>query len=239
MRIFGMVLRGKLAVCTACALLALSACQDHLIVENKGALGSNIVRLGDTAVANVDGTNIYLSDVERAAAAQKLIELGTPLSPKDAVFQKVLDELIDQRLMALSALRQSLDQGDEAQRRLAVFTKDMLTQSFTDVAFSVPQGVVSEPFESEFGWHVLEVLGKRKGKQPSFEEMRDEILNFMTYDEIQNLVKELRSGGDVQLLFGQAITDKLENNKENTLASDKQTPKLRDSQAPAPASDDE
>ena len=122
---------------------------------------------------------------------------------------------------------------------LGFFTKDMLTQSFTDVAFSVPQGVVSEPFESEFGWHVLEVLGKRKGKQPSFEEMRDEILNFMTYDEIQNLVKELRSGGDVQLLFGQAITDKLENNKENTLASDKQTPKLRDSQAPAPASDDE
>ena len=314
MRIFKIGFMVKVATFALTGLFVLTACQDRLIVENKGALGSNIVRLGDTAVASVDGTNIYLSDVERAAMAQKLIKPGEPLSPKDAIFQKVLDELIDQRLMALSALRRSLDQGDEAQRRLAVsrerilssllveehlkenvnetslrkmydaqaslrnrgdeirarhilvetedeiktvikrleegedfgavakdvsidrtsrvsngdlgyFTKDMLTKDFTDVAFTTPLNTLSVPFKSEFGWHVIEVLGRRKGKQPNFAEMRDEILNFMTYDEIQNLVKDLRDSGDVQLLFGQAIVDKPDGEATPP-------PELRESQTP-------
>jgi len=208
MRIFKIGFMVKVATFALTGLFVLTACQDRLIVENKGALGSNIVRLGDTAVASVDGTNIYLSDVERAAMAQKLIKPGEPLSPKDAIFQKVLDELIDQRLMALSALRRSLDQGDEAQRRLAT-----------------PLNTLSVPFKSEFGWHVIEVLGRRKGKQPNFAEMRDEILNFMTYDEIQNLVKDLRDSGDVQLLFGQAIVDKPDGEATPP-------PELRESQTP-------
>lgn len=277
--------------------LVLGGCQEKVLVESQGALGSNVVRLGDTAVANVDGTTIYLSDVERAAVAQKLIPADTSLKPKDATFQRVLDELIDQRLMALAALRQSLDQSDEAQRRLAVsrerilssllveqhlketvteatirkmydaqaslrnrgeeirarhilveteaeiadvvkrlaakeefgavaadvsidrasqenrgdlgyFTEDMLSGDFTDVAFALETGTTSPPFQTEFGWHVVEVTDRRKGRQPTFEDMRDEILNFMTYDEIQKLVAGLRESGDISLLFGQAVMDK-------------------------------
>lgn len=290
LRLFAMLSAGV-------TLLGLSACQDRMIVENKGPLGSNVVRLGDTVVASVDGTKIYLSDIERAASAQKLIAPGAPLKPGDPVFQKVLEEVIDQRLMALAALRQSLDQGDEAQRRLAVsrerilssllvekhladtvnettirkmydaqaalrnrgdelrarhilvndeatikevvdklnkgedfaalaeaysidrasknkggdlgfFTRDMLSEAFTSTAFETPIGSVSAPFQSDFGWHIVEVLDRRKGRQPDFEDMRDEILNFMTYDEIQNLVTELRAQADVTLLFGQAVVDK-------------------------------
>ena len=277
--------------------LLVTACHDKALMENKGALGSSVVRLGDTAVASVDGTTIYLSDVERAATAQKLIEPGTGLKPGDPVFQQMLDELIDQRLMALAALRQSLDQSDEAQRRLAVsrerilssilveqhlqktvnddtiqkmfeaqdalrdrgdeirarhilvkteaeikaaaarltagepfgavatelsidrasrenagdlgyFTADMLTMDFTRVAFSTPTETTSAPFQTEFGWHIVEVLDRRKARQPTFEQMRGEIVNFMTYDEIQKLVKDLRGKGEVSLLFGQAIVDK-------------------------------
>ena len=48
---------------------------------------------------------------------------------------------------------------------------------------------------------------RRKAPQPSFEDMRSEILNFMTYDEIQNILKSLRAQGDVKLLFGQAVVN--------------------------------
>jgi len=67
-------------------------------MSDNSAFGEGVVRLGDTEIAEIDGTKIYLSDVERTAA---------------------LDELIDQRLLALDALRQSLDQKDETRRRLA------------------------------------------------------------------------------------------------------------------------
>ena len=73
-------------------------CQDRLIMADNSPFGAGVVRLGDTEIASIDGTKIYLSDVERTAASQGLIEVGSPLTPGQPIFQKVLDELIDQRL---------------------------------------------------------------------------------------------------------------------------------------------
>ena len=274
--------------------LALTACQDRLVMSDSSPFGEGVMRLGDTEVAEVDGTKIYLSDVERTAASQGLIEEGSPLTPGQPIFQKTLDELIDQRLLALDALRQSLDQDDETRRRLSAarerilgnvlvethlqntvnettirrmydeqaslrdrgdevqarhillkdeetakeiakkladgadfaglaremsedegsrdkggnlgyFTNDMLEATFTQVAFSTNKGEISPPFETDYGWHILQVQNRRKAPEPSFEEMRNEIVNFMTYDEIQNILKSLRADGDVKLLFGQAV----------------------------------
>ena len=277
-------------------VITLAGCQDRLVMSDNSPFGEGVVRLGDTEVAEIDGTKIYLSDVERMAASQGLIEKGSPLTPSQPIFQKILDELIDQRLLALDALRQSLDQEDETRRRLSAarerilgnilvenhlkntvnettirrmydeqaslrdrgdevqarhillkddetakeiakklseggdfaalaremsedegsrdsggnlgyFTNDMLEAKFTQVAFATQKGDISEPFETDYGWHILQVQNRRKAAQPSFEEMRSEILNFMTYDEIQNILKSLRAQGDVKLLFGQAVVN--------------------------------
>ena len=83
----------------------------------------------------------------------------------------------------------------------------MLDEVFTQQAFATPKGERSAPFETEYGWHIVEVQNRRQAPQPSFEEMRGEILNFMTYDEIQILLKSLRAQGEVKLLFGQAVVN--------------------------------
>ena len=298
-----LIIYGLIASCT------LSACQDRLVMSDNSAFGEGVVRLGDTEIAEIDGTKIYLSDVERTAASQGLIEEGSPLTPGQPVFQKVLDELIDQRLLALDALRQSLDQKDETRRRLAAsrerilgnvlvenhlqntvnettirrmydeqaslrdrgdevqarhilvkdeetakdihktltdggdfaalareisedegsrdkggnlgyFTQDMLEDTFTKIAFSTKKGSISTPFKTEFGWHILQVQDRRKAAQPSFEEMRAEIKNFMTYDEIQNILISLRSQGDVKLLFGQAVVNNEDKSSETEPVTD-------------------
>jgi len=115
-----------ITICAFMGVLALTACQDRLVMSDNSPFGEGVVRLGDTEVAEIDGTKIYLSDVERTAASQGLIEEGSPLTPGQPVFQKVLDELIDQRLLALDALRQSLDQADETRRRLSASRERIL-----------------------------------------------------------------------------------------------------------------
>ena len=103
----------------------------------------------------------------------------------------------------------SEDEGSrESGGDLGYFTRDMLNEVFTEKAFATPKGERSAPFKTEFGWHIVEVQNRRKAPQPTFEEMRSEILNFMTYDEIQTLLKTLRAQGEVKLLFGQAVTQK-------------------------------
>ena len=55
---------------------------------------------GDEAVARVDGKAVWASDVKREAVAQGLIGEGEPLDISSDLFRRVLDEVIDQKLLA-------------------------------------------------------------------------------------------------------------------------------------------
>jgi len=88
---------------------------------------------GDSAVAKVDGKTVWSSDVKREAVAQGLIGEGEPLDLSSDLFRRVLDEVVDQRLLAAEALKRKLDKDPVAQRRLAAardrILGDMLVES--------------------------------------------------------------------------------------------------------------
>ena len=120
--------------------------------------------------------------------------------------KEIAKKLNDGGDFAALAREISEDEGSrDTGGNLGYFTHDMLEAKFTEVAFSTQKGEISAPFQTDYGWHILQVQNRRKAAQPTFEEMRSEILNFMTYDEIQNILKSLRAQGDVKLLFGQAV----------------------------------
>jgi peptidyl-prolyl cis-trans isomerase C len=268
--------------------VTLSACGD-IEGRTEDPFGPAIVRLGDAVAAEVDGTPIYVSDVRREGTAQGLIDRGDPLGPGSPLYDQLLDELIDQRLLALEAMRRGLDETDETRRRIAAaqerilgnilvetvvdsavtedavrrmyeeqvdlvelgdevrarhilvdtieeareiidllgngadfaqlaldrskddttrleggdlgyFTPDEVTSAFARAAFDTPVGQVSEPFRSEYGWHVLKVEDRRADEPPTFEEMRPRIVRFMTFDEIQRLIDVLSSRADVKII---------------------------------------
>ena len=73
---------------------------------------------GDKAVAKVDGRTIWVSDVKREAVAQGLIGEGEPLDAASDMFRQMMDEVVDQKLLAAEAQRRKLDKDPMAQRRL-------------------------------------------------------------------------------------------------------------------------
>ena len=91
---------------------------------------------GDRAVARVQDRTIWASDVRREAVAQGLIGEGEPLDPTSDLFRRVLDEVIDQKLLAGEAERRRLDASPLAQRRLEATRErilgDMLVESVVD-----------------------------------------------------------------------------------------------------------
>src|SRR5690606_16273125 len=96
----------------AAALLTLAACSRDGDAEQPPLPG-------DQAVAQVDGTTVWASDVKREAVAQGLIGEGEPLDASSELFRRVLDEVVDQKLLAAEAIRRKLDDDPVAQRRLA------------------------------------------------------------------------------------------------------------------------
>lgn len=94
------------------ALLVPAAC-------SKGGFEVEVPReVSREVAATVNGEEIYTADVELEAVARGLVVSGAALKPGDDAYKQVLDQLIDQKLMAQEAKRRGLEKEPAAQRRL-------------------------------------------------------------------------------------------------------------------------
>jgi peptidyl-prolyl cis-trans isomerase C len=248
---------------------------------------------GDVAVAKVDGKTVWKSDVAREAAAQGLIGEGEPLDTSSELFQRVLDEVVDQKLLAVEAVRRGLDKSPAATRRLAsarerilgdmvvegavssavneqaiqalyseqmklnrrgeefharqivtpdqasseairkqlasggsfaklasdhsidsetrssggdlgYFTPDVMPAAYGMVLAGAKPGQLLGPFRSDAGWVLLKVEDRRRQAPPTLDASRPQIVRFLTYAQVGDLLKSLRAKGGVQILTGAA-----------------------------------
>jgi peptidyl-prolyl cis-trans isomerase C len=52
-----------------------------------------------------------------------------------------------------------------------------LIEEFTDVAFKLKKGLISDPVETPFGYHLIQVTDRKEGKEPDFEQNKSYIIN--------------------------------------------------------------
>jgi peptidyl-prolyl cis-trans isomerase C len=137
--------RAPLTVIAAAAFaLSVSAC-------DRGARPDAPPERGDQAVARVDGKTVWLSDVKREAVAQGLIGQGEPLDTASDMFRQVLDEVVDQKLLAAEAVRRKLDKSPAAQRKLAAARERVLGDLLieTTVADAVNENNIRGLYEEQ------------------------------------------------------------------------------------------
>jgi peptidyl-prolyl cis-trans isomerase C len=91
---------------------------------------------GDEVAARVGDTVISVDDVRREAAARELVEEADVLHPAAPVFRRTLQDLIDQRLLALEAASRGLHDDREARRRLAAAQERILGNILVEAAVS-------------------------------------------------------------------------------------------------------
>lgn len=245
---------------------------------------------GDRAVAEVQNQTIWASDVKREAVAQGLIGEGEPLDVTSDLFRRVLDEVIDQKLLAREAERRGLDNSPLAQRRLeatrerilgdmlvenvvngaisdqavetlyreqlrlaqtseeirvrlilsrtrqeadavlgilgqgATFeavamersideatrfsggdlgysTVDVMPQAYANALRDAAAGSTVGPFQTEGGWAVLRVEDRRRESPPTLEQARPQIVRYLTYEGVRQLLEELRGKAEVEVLL--------------------------------------
>lgn len=59
---------------------------------------------------------------------------------------------------------------------LGFFDKNQMVPEFSDAAFSLKVGDVSQPVKSQFGWHIIQVLEKKPAKTLEFSEVKDNLI---------------------------------------------------------------
>ena len=277
---------GALAALVVAGLLALAAC-------GRSGVDTHPPEPGDTAVATLNDQTIWASDVKREAVAQGLIGEGEPLDTSSELFHQVLDEVIDQKLLATEASKRAIQSDPLARRRLAAARErilgDMLVERMVekavnenairglydeqiklskqsqeyhvrqivaanqadadtirkalgsgasfeglamklstdtatrfdggDIGYLTPDampepyaaalktaktGEIVGPFRTDAGFAILKVEDVRLEKPISLEEARPQIVRFLTYDEVKDLLGKLRSQSPVKMLIGPA-----------------------------------
>ncbi|MBQ1543987.1 MAG: peptidylprolyl isomerase [Caulobacteraceae bacterium] len=274
----------KIALLAALCGLTLTACGQRKAAPKPP-------EAGDAAVATVGDQTVWASDVKREAVAQGMISEGEPLDASSDLFRRVLDEVVDQRLLAAEAVRQKIDANPAAQRRLAAARErilgDMLVESVVDKAVNenairglyqeqqklskqseefharqillaneadaqnvrkllqsgasfdalamersidsatrfnggdlgyftadvMPEGYAAAlktakpgeivgPVKVEGGFAVLKIEDRRLEAPITLEAARPQIVRFLTYDEVRDLLEKLRKQAKINMLVG-------------------------------------
>jgi peptidyl-prolyl cis-trans isomerase C len=92
----------------------------------------------------------------------------------------------------------SKDPGSEG-GDLGWFTKDRMVPEFSDAAFKLDVGQVSDPVKSPFGWHIIEILDKREKTPPPFDQVKDQVSRYVVQKAQLAYVADLRKNAKIEL----------------------------------------
>lgn len=118
------------------------------------------------------------------------------LVPDEATAKKIIANLNDGGDFAALSKQYSKDPGAAQQGGdLGFFKKSDMVPAFADEAFALKDNEVSPvPVKTQFGWHVIQTLGRRTAPPPSFEQERDQIRQQMVQAAVQKAVAQARAG---------------------------------------------
>ncbi len=79
---------------------------------------------------------------------------------------------------------------------LGWFPRGMMVKSFEDVAFQLKIGEISPPIQTDYGWHIIQVLGheQRPLSEGDYQRLREQ--------KFQEWLSEVRAKADVQIFDG-------------------------------------
>lgn len=84
---------------------------------------------------------------------------------------------------------------------LEYFTKGQMVAEFSDAAFKLNKGQVSQPVKTQFGFHVIKVEDKRMKPVPKFEDVKEQVQAFVVRKAQAEVVMKVRSEAKIENLL--------------------------------------
>ena len=105
-------------------------------------------------------------------------------------------ELAAGKPFELLAMEKSTDpSGTQNGGDLGFFSRGMMVKPFEDAAFALTEpGQLSEPIESQFGWHIIKLEEKRQSQPPSLEEVGPQLQQQVMFKAFEDSVGALKQG---------------------------------------------
>jgi peptidyl-prolyl cis-trans isomerase C len=69
---------------------------------------------------------------------------------------------------------------------------------FEDAAFALKKDEVGQPFETQFGWHIVRVDERRERAAPKYDAVKDRVRAAMIHQKAQQLATQLRGKAKIE-----------------------------------------
>jgi len=152
------------------------------------------------AISEADAKKIYdqrvaqLKSEDEVAARHMLVDT-------EEKAKEILAKIKAGGDFAALAKENSTDTGSKEQGGfLGYFGRGQMVPEFEKAAFTMIKGQVSEPVKTNFGWHIIKLEDRRRKPPPSFDDVKETILNSLAVLKAQEVVGALRKKADVEYL---------------------------------------
>ena len=134
-----------------------------------------------TADEEVHARHILVATEDEAKAVKVELEGGKPFE--------------------ILAMEKSLDPGGAQNGGdLGFFGRGMMVKPFEDAAFAMTEpGQLSDPVQSQFGWHVIKFEEKRASTPPTFEDLAPQLQQQVLFETFDRVVGELKANLTVEI----------------------------------------
>lgn len=85
---------------------------------------------------------------------------------------------------------------------LGYFTLDVMPEPYGVALKDAQKGALVGPFAAEGGWVLVRVEDKRVEEPITLEAARPQIVRFLTYDQVRDILEKLRGSAKVEMLIG-------------------------------------
>lgn len=149
--------------------------RDRLAIENdtRGYLSG--IALAEVAIAAVSDEALQKAYEAKYSEQTKEYNAAHILVPTLEEAQKLKDEIAAGADFAELAKAHSSDGAAASGGDLGWFSEGMMVKPFQDAVFAMATGEVSDPVETQFGWHLIQLKETRLAEAPTLDEVRDEI----------------------------------------------------------------
>ena len=174
--------------------------------HNRVLMEAMLQDTGKAAVSDEAMHKVYDEAVKQAAPEQE-VHARHILVATEAEAKEIIAELKKGADFATLAKQKSKDPGAAEGGDLGYFTKDQMVPEFSEVAFKLDKGQISDPVHTQFGWHVIVVEDKRTKPTPTFEEVKPQLANYVAHRAQAELVDKLRAAANIERLDKNPVTD--------------------------------
>jgi len=83
---------------------------------------------------------------------------------------------------------------------LGFFSRGQMVSEFEDAVFALEIGEVSEPVQTQFGWHIIKLEERRQSEPPPFEQLVEQIRQQLLIEAFDSTVAELKSSAEIEVI---------------------------------------